>query len=208
MSFTTIGWNSRQLYFCSTWDSKKCQKNGWSNCTHRWSVEHTRVYARSFNSSFFLSAPLSAHLDSQNVEFMQFAFRWMNCLLMREISVQNTIRMWDTYLVSKIFPYFKLKPTNLLLVGWRPWCIFSIPPLCLFSVLGTLERKIEKNGLSGRPSSFWYQGFFFFKKNLCLGYYHVLAIFTNTRLGRSWNWDASQRGIRVKFDMAQRAKSL
>ena len=30
---------------------------------------------------------------------MQFAFRWMNCLLMREISVQNTIRMWDTYLV-------------------------------------------------------------------------------------------------------------
>jgi hypothetical protein len=45
------------------------------------------------------AAPLSAHLESQNVEFMQFAFRWMNCLLMREISVQNTIRMWDTYLV-------------------------------------------------------------------------------------------------------------
>lgn len=44
-------------------------------------------------------APLAAHLESQNVEFMQFAFRWMNCLLMREISVQNTIRMWDTYLV-------------------------------------------------------------------------------------------------------------
>ena len=45
------------------------------------------------------AVPLSAHLESQNVEFMQFAFRWMNCLLMREISVQNTIRMWDTYLV-------------------------------------------------------------------------------------------------------------
>ena len=45
-------------------------------------------------------APLAAHLESENVEFMQFAFRWMNCLLMREISVQNTIRMWDTYLVS------------------------------------------------------------------------------------------------------------
>jgi hypothetical protein len=26
----------------------------------------------------------------------------MNCLLMREISVKNTIRMWDTYLVSQI----------------------------------------------------------------------------------------------------------
>lgn len=46
------------------------------------------------------SAPLSAHLEAQSVEFMQFAFRWMNCLLMREITVQNTIRMWDTYLVG------------------------------------------------------------------------------------------------------------
>ena len=31
---------------------------------------------------------------------MQFAFRWMNCLLMREISVRCMTRMWDTYLVS------------------------------------------------------------------------------------------------------------
>ena len=43
--------------------------------------------------------PLSQHFTSEGVEFMQFSFRWMNCLLMREISVQNTIRMWDTYLV-------------------------------------------------------------------------------------------------------------
>jgi len=34
---------------------------------------------------------------------MQFAFRWMNCLLMREISVKNTMRMWDTYLVRPSF---------------------------------------------------------------------------------------------------------
>lgn len=44
--------------------------------------------------------PLAMHLEEQGVEFMQFAFRWMNCLLMREISVKCTIRMWDTYLVS------------------------------------------------------------------------------------------------------------
>lgn len=42
---------------------------------------------------------LAKHLDSEGVEFIQFSFRWMNCLLMREISVKNTIRMWDTYLV-------------------------------------------------------------------------------------------------------------
>lgn len=45
------------------------------------------------------TAPLAAHLKTQHVEFMQFAFRWMNCLLMRELSVRNIVRMWDTYLV-------------------------------------------------------------------------------------------------------------
>lgn len=43
--------------------------------------------------------PLAKHLESEGVEFMQFSFRWMNCLLMREISIKNTIRMWDTYMV-------------------------------------------------------------------------------------------------------------
>lgn len=43
---------------------------------------------------------LAKHLQNEGVEFIQFSFRWMNCLLMREISVKNTIRMWDTYLVS------------------------------------------------------------------------------------------------------------
>jgi hypothetical protein len=52
-----------------------------------------------------IDVPLSEHLDTQGVEFMQFAFRWMNCLLMREISVKNTVRMWDTYLVRLfLFP--------------------------------------------------------------------------------------------------------
>ena len=33
---------------------------------------------------------------------MQFAFRWMNCLLMREMNMRCTIRMWDTYLVRRL----------------------------------------------------------------------------------------------------------
>ena len=47
-----------------------------------------------------IDSKLSKHLESEGVEFIQFSFRWMNCLLMREISVHNVIRMWDTYLVS------------------------------------------------------------------------------------------------------------
>jgi TBC1 domain family member 2 len=48
-----------------------------------------------------IDEPLAKHLEQESVEFIQFSFRWMNCLLMREISVRNTIRMWDTYMVSQ-----------------------------------------------------------------------------------------------------------
>ncbi|KAJ2886043.1 GTPase-activating protein [Coemansia aciculifera] len=47
-----------------------------------------------------IDAPLAVHLDSEGVEFIQFAFRWINCLLMREVSLTSTIRMWDTYLAE------------------------------------------------------------------------------------------------------------
>ncbi|KAK0549710.1 GTPase-activating protein [Tilletia horrida] len=47
-----------------------------------------------------IDAPLHQHLAEQNVQYMQFAFRWMNCLLMREMSVRNIVRMWDTYLAE------------------------------------------------------------------------------------------------------------
>ncbi|KAJ1895771.1 GTPase-activating protein, partial [Kickxella alabastrina] len=29
-----------------------------------------------------------------------FAFRWMNCLLMRELSLDCVVRVWDTYLAE------------------------------------------------------------------------------------------------------------
>jgi len=45
-----------------------------------------------------INAPLAAHLQKEGVEYIQFAFRWMNCLLMREMSLKHIIRMWDTYL--------------------------------------------------------------------------------------------------------------
>jgi hypothetical protein len=46
-----------------------------------------------------IDAGLAKHLEKEGVEFIQFSFRWMNCLLMREVSLRNTIRMWDTYMV-------------------------------------------------------------------------------------------------------------
>ncbi|KAI0164382.1 RabGAP/TBC [Hypoxylon sp. FL1284] len=62
---------------------------------------------------------LAKHLESEHVEFIQFSFRWMNCLLMREISVRNTIRMWDTYLAEEQgFSEFHLYVCAAFLVKW------------------------------------------------------------------------------------------
>ncbi|PIA17641.1 RabGAP/TBC, partial [Coemansia reversa NRRL 1564] len=47
-----------------------------------------------------IDAPLAQHLADEGVEFMQFAFRWINCLLLRELSLPNTVRMWDTCLAE------------------------------------------------------------------------------------------------------------
>ncbi|SCV03657.1 LAMI_0H09912g1_1 [Lachancea mirantina] len=45
-----------------------------------------------------IDTDLYDHFARENVEFIQFAFRWMNCLLMREFRMDMVIRMWDTYL--------------------------------------------------------------------------------------------------------------
>jgi TBC1 domain family member 2 len=45
------------------------------------------------------------HLDQQGAQFIQFSFRWMNCLLMREFPLAVVVRLWDTYLAeSDQFP--------------------------------------------------------------------------------------------------------
>lgn len=92
-------------------------------------------------------------MEEQGVEFMQFAYRWMHCLLMREISVKCTIRMWDTYLVSSASVAFPDR--NAQIFTGRPGRghgrLFSVSPIRLFSIFVEMERPIEGNGLSGTP---------------------------------------------------------
>lgn len=47
------------------------------------------------------TAPLAQHLAEQNVEFIQFAFKWIHLLLLRVLPVDAVIRMWDSYMVSQ-----------------------------------------------------------------------------------------------------------
>ncbi|EEH18939.2 hypothetical protein PABG_01258 [Paracoccidioides brasiliensis Pb03] len=66
-----------------------------------------------------IDSTLAKHLENEGVEFMQFSFRWMNCLLMREVSIQNTIRMWDTYMAEEQgFSRFHLYVCAAFLVKW------------------------------------------------------------------------------------------
>ncbi|RHY24093.1 hypothetical protein DYB25_007674 [Aphanomyces astaci] len=45
---------------------------------------------------------LHGHIvETEQVQFVQFAFRWMNCLLMRECPLGAIVRLWDTYLCEE-----------------------------------------------------------------------------------------------------------
>lgn len=45
-----------------------------------------------------IDKPLVDHFETQGLLFVQFAFRWMNCLLTRELTLDQSIRVFDTYL--------------------------------------------------------------------------------------------------------------
>ncbi|GER38635.1 Ypt/Rab-GAP domain of gyp1p superfamily protein [Striga asiatica] len=47
-----------------------------------------------------IDEPISRHIEEQGLEFLQFAFRWFNCLLIREIPFHLVTRLWDTYLAE------------------------------------------------------------------------------------------------------------
>lgn len=68
-----------------------------------------------------IESPTALHLEEENVQFMQFAFRWVNCLLLRELPFHLGIRLWDTYLAEgpglKNFLVYVLSS---FLLSWAP----------------------------------------------------------------------------------------
>ncbi|CAJ1933371.1 unnamed protein product [Sphenostylis stenocarpa] len=47
-----------------------------------------------------IDEPVSRQMEDQGLEVLQFAFRWFNCLLIREIPFHLITRLWDTYLAE------------------------------------------------------------------------------------------------------------
>ncbi|XP_032898434.1 TBC1 domain family member 22B isoform X1 [Amblyraja radiata] len=63
---------------------------------------------------------IHVHFRKYEVEYLQFAFRWMNNLLMRELPLRCTIRLWDTYQSEpEGFSHFHLYVCAAFLIKWR-----------------------------------------------------------------------------------------
>merc|ERR1711904_129887 len=69
-----------------------------------------------------IDEPLHAHLRAQGLDFLQFSFRWMNCLLLREFPLPCVIRLWDTYIAepSEGFRTFHVYVCAVFLIYWSP----------------------------------------------------------------------------------------
>eukprot|EP00919_Chromeraceae_sp_WS-2016_P024568 GHVR01058085.1.p1 GENE.GHVR01058085.1~~GHVR01058085.1.p1 ORF type:complete len:360 (-),score=50.84 GHVR01058085.1:73-1152(-) len=63
--------------------------------------------------------PLYTHLNSNNVDFLHVVFRWMNCLLLREMPLKCVVRIWDTYIAqSDGFSCFHVYVCVSFLLSW------------------------------------------------------------------------------------------
>jgi len=64
---------------------------------------------------------LHNHIVGHDVQYLQFSFRWMNNLLLRELPLNATIRLWDTYLSEPDgFNKFHLYVCAAFLCRWKP----------------------------------------------------------------------------------------
>jgi len=67
-----------------------------------------------------VDSTLHNHIVHHEVQYLQFSFRWMNNLLLRELPLTATIRLWDTYLSeTEGFSKFHLYVCAAFLIRWK-----------------------------------------------------------------------------------------
>jgi len=47
-----------------------------------------------------IDAALAAHLEAQNIDLLHTAFRWITCLMVRELPMACCVRLWDTLIAE------------------------------------------------------------------------------------------------------------
>lgn len=68
-----------------------------------------------------VDSELHTHIVGEGVQFLQFSFRWMNCLLLREVPLACIMRLWDTYLSEERsgFEHFHVYVCTVLLTKYK-----------------------------------------------------------------------------------------
>lgn len=67
-----------------------------------------------------IDCSLFDHIYNNNIDFIQFSFRWVNCLLLREFPINISVRLLDTYIsdICDIFTDFHPYICAVFLVHW------------------------------------------------------------------------------------------
>jgi len=107
-----------------------------------------------------IDAPLANHLEKQDAQFIQFAFRWVNCLLLREFSLSLVIRLWDTYMSDESgrgFSLFHVYVCTALLVSFSKDLLqLEFQDIMLFlQHLPTQEWTNDNIGLLASQAFYW-----------------------------------------------------
>ena len=64
---------------------------------------------------------LARHFAAEGIHYVQFAFRWVNCMLIRELPFDVSVRLWDTYLAEGMhFSEFLPYACAAFLLSWSP----------------------------------------------------------------------------------------
>lgn len=82
-------------------DSYWCLSNLLDGIQQNYTFSQIAIQKSIFNLQqliFKIDEPLAKHLDAQGVSYIHFAFRWFNCLLLRELPLHVVARVWDTYM--------------------------------------------------------------------------------------------------------------
>merc|ERR1711964_843835 len=78
-------------------------------------IQRLRVLAKRIDEELF------NHLEAMKLDFAQFAFRWVNNFLLREIPLACGIRLFDTYIAEENgFASFHVYVCAVFLVYWSP----------------------------------------------------------------------------------------
>jgi hypothetical protein len=121
---------------------------------------------------------LHTHFDTQGLQFIQFAFRWMNCLLMRELRLSLIIRLWDTYLSEDGgdgFKVFHIYACAAFLIGNAPRMLYARPAAMITTRTQkhTQARKHTFAGFAERLKEMEFQDLVLFLQSLPTGEWEV-----------------------------------